>query len=179
MDAIFFKDNVYVLVKDHEPMDKNAMSKDISFIIGARIKYRNYLYGGRVYIDMYVNDTMRLYVDGILIHIYEYSNIETKISTSSGVAFLNQIENLGVDTFLNNYKRMLCEYKKDLEKQSLQLSQDLSIHEDEKQRSLHNSIKTLLHIITGLLFTVSIHLSVGIDNHTYEEIYSNILNQFY
>ena len=179
MDAIFLKENVYVLIKDHKPVDKEVMNKDTSFIVGSSFKNENYLYGGRVYLKMYSDGTMYFHVDGILIHIYEDSKLSNEIPIASGVAFLNQIANLGVDTFLDNYKKVLSDYKKDLEKQSLQISQDLSLHEDDKQRSLLNKLEVLLQKISGLLFTVSIHLSVGIDNHTYEELYSNILNQFY
>ena len=128
------KDNVYVVVNcDTEPEVREKLDEKI--ILDNRYLSSHAsaeLYGGRVRIKN-VNSRKSFFIDGIrLKKILQYTNdnsfyIEDTYSFGEIAAYLNQIENLGIDSFLENYKETIKNTRKELGEYAAQLEQDLAI----------------------------------------------------
>ena len=122
MKGIFKNENVYVYIDtDNEPTSQ--IDEEKAFIVGEG-KNSNILYGGRVKVSYlcYRNgwninyDTLSLKIDGIEIRkLYSNATFYESSTPSEIVAYLNQIENLGVDSFLENYKQQLQQKKIEFE----------------------------------------------------------------
>ena len=117
MNSIFKKENVYVAIKGKNFRDGINLEDLDSLIFSPQYKYKKNevsLYGGRVYLHYY-NDDLTFAIDGIPIReIHNYKNglfASSSMEVDKATAFLNQIENLGVDSFLENYKSQLQEFK--------------------------------------------------------------------
>jgi hypothetical protein len=120
MKGIFKNENVYVYIDDKN-VYKDSIKEVNMFIIGEK-KHRCLLYGGRVEIEHYhINGYYQdygfnLHVDGIeILKINKEGDFHIYNSPSEVVAYLNQIENLGVDSFLENYKQQLQQIKLEFE----------------------------------------------------------------
>ena len=106
-------------IKNKEFRDDVNLNNSENLILCRSLKYKNSLYGGRVYLNYNFGQGYGwLEVDGISIKQYNCSTAGKIDSTSTHsleqiVAHLNQIENLGVDSFLENYKAQLQELKKE------------------------------------------------------------------
>lgn len=100
MKAIIFKDNVYVYIRDKECKDENIGQKEEVFKLPGIYD----LYGGRVEIRL-SNNISSLTIDGIsIIRLDEYYSLDENLLLNTICAYLNQIHQLGIDTFLANYK---------------------------------------------------------------------------
>ena len=185
MNAIFFKDNVYIAMFNKDVVDFDTMQEDPAFV-GSYYDYNvmaKYLYGGRVKLKFSRTDCVYLYIDGISIQtLYRDDDsyvLDDMLPFTTCVAFLNQIENLGVDSFLSNYKQSLEKLKKEVERQATQLSQEISVKEDAQKESLLTQMELLLHEIVCMIFLLSINMNAGLDNHVYIETSEKIINQFF
>lgn len=182
MDSLFKEGNVYVLVLEHDYKDHESAINDSQFVCNTDTKGVS-LYGGRVNIDLctdyYSNVHLYLKIDGLYIEVPSNSKMTTKLEPEQGVAFLNQIENLGVDSFLDNYKKNMRELRAELEKQAQEIKESLAVKEEEDSRRSLNSILSLLKELTCVIFMFSISLNAGIDNITYTDLYNNILTKFF
>lgn len=184
MDAIFKNENVYIVVKNkHVRSDVNL--DDLENLILCKIKkYKNSLYGGRVCLYYNSQDDGWLEVDGIRIRQFNCSTSGMIDSTSTYrieqiVAHLNQIENLGVDSFLENYKAQLQELKKEFEKMIEDMQQDLAIKYDEEKASTIESLKKVVLSMTCLIFSLLINMNAGLQNHDYTNAYDTIINLYF
>ena len=184
MNAIFFNDNVYIAVLDKEVVDLDAMQADPTFIGCDDCDITDkYLYGGRVKLDFSSQDYVYLNIDGLSIQVLEQDDssfvLDDMLSFETCVAFLNQIEHLGVDNFLSNYKQSLEKLKKEVERQATQLSQEISANENAKKASLLTQMELLLHELVCVLFLFSINMNAGLENYVYVEASDKIINQFF
>ena len=120
--AIVKQDNVYVVIEiDDETFEKNyeEYKNNENFIWGSTCTWnpnktiKRVLYGDRVCVD----ERNYLSIDGerIINLGRSYSSFSDNFNIKEIVAFLNQIENLGLDAFLDNYKLQLQNFKKELE----------------------------------------------------------------
>lgn len=182
MNAILKKDNVFIYAKKL----KNEVRNDPSFLMDCLGCEKISLYGGRVKVETTNSSyTTYLYIDGI--HIFSpqvpdrngipacllgYLSIETLI------AYLNQIEALGVDSFLENYQKSLREFKKDMSEQSEKLEANLTITEDKEYRERLRRIQEILYKLSFIILALSINMFAGYDNHVYEEAYQSIINVY-
>lgn len=193
MNAILKKDNVYVLVRDKNPragitldnlenliLCNNLNLKSISII-------KNNIYGGRVYLEIpaYRNGSDMLYdycyltIDGIEIMRFELYSSTNKLSFEHITAYLNQIENLGVDSFLENYKLQLQEIKKEFESMKDELQSELAVNYDENKASTLDYIKKMILSITCIIFSLLINMNAGLNNHHYINAYNEIINMYF
>jgi hypothetical protein len=92
-------------------------------------------------------------------------------------AYLNQIEHLGIDTFLDNYKKNLEDFKAQMNEMATALENELKENEDSDKAQLLQKVKNLILSIIIILFSLSINMNAGLDNSQYEEAYEAIIAQ--
>ena len=194
MKAILKKDNVYVLVRDKNPragitldnLENLILCDDLHLEHKSIIK--NNIYGGRVYLEIptyhsYGNDMLYDYcyltIDGIEIMRFELYSSTNKLSFDHITAYLNQIENLGVDSFLENYKLQLQEIKKEFESMKDELQSELAVSYDENKASTLDSLKEMILSITCIIFSLLINMNAGLNNHHYINAYNEIINMYF
>ena len=189
MDAIFKKDNVYVFVKNKE-VRKYISEDDVKKDIVLDDEYEseneeNVLYGGRVYLCCENQDWTECYltVDGIRIGRVGLSDGEfcwrDWIDMSEVTARLNQIENLGIESFLEHYKKQLQELKKGIEDEIVAIQRELDVEHDEEKVSYIDSLKCFIREISCIIFSLLLNMNAGLDNHCYTEAYDAIINLYF
>ncbi len=179
-NLIFKKDGIYVIIPEVDRQKEVEVLNDPAFVYGPYEKNRAILYGGRVKIEMNSRETLYFIVDGIYINYY-YSNqlnLCDEISIQMAVNFLNQIENLGVDTFFQNYKASMQAMKDQLTELSNQLVVELSAHEDNEKSKMLDSIRNVLLSLICLLCTLSLFQNTGLENHQYIEAAESVISQY-
>lgn len=183
MDAIFKNGNVYVVVRKKDIRD-DVNLKNLEDLIWNKDLNNKCLYGGRVHLsNIKYSDYCKIKVDGITIEWYylEKNSIASSycISIERVAAYLNQIENLGVDTFLENYKLQLQELKKELENKIENMQQDLAANYNEERASNLAELKKSVLDITCTIFLLLINMNAGLDNHSYTDAYNTIINLYF
>ena len=185
MRAIFKKDNVYVLIDDLESREDVNLSECEELIYDTYEKTSANLYGGRVSIikDYDFSLWAKLSVDGIEIGQYKCWNQDfsknTKQTLSQIVAFLNQIENLGVDTFLENYRKQIESLKNEIEEKVKKLEDEQAIHFDEDKQKFINKFNDIIIYLTCVIFSLLINMNAGLDNQTYNDAYNEIVSLYF
>jgi hypothetical protein len=187
MNAIFKRENVYVVIAKDIRDDVSA--NDLEGLIWDydQMDYNGELYGGRVSLAYIPGKRLecKISIDGITLQTFErYSNSEGMyendfFSINQIAAFLNQIENLGVDTFLENYKLHLQELKKELEELAEKIQQEITTNNDDKQLSALKNIRKIITGLTCMIFVLLINMNAGLENHHYTEAYDTIINQYF
>ena len=182
---IFKCENVYVLVKDKElSNDENSSiptelvfsfdnhySKEISLYSG-RVQITTERYGDENYID----------IDGIAICSFRCDvnpSMTNCLSLEKVVAYLNQIENLGVDSFLENYKCQIQELKKECEGRIKDLEQDLALKHDDGKAMILSTFKNFVMNLACMVIMLMINMNTGLDNHCYTTAYDKIINLYF
>ena len=186
MKGIFKNENVYVYIDtDNEPTSQ--IDEEKAFIVGEG-KNSNILYGGRVKVSYlcYRNgwninyDTLSLKIDGIEIRkLYSNATFYESSTPSEIVAYLNQIENLGVDSFLENYKQQLQQKKIEFEAFADGLQQELAINYDEKKAEELSKYRKCILTLGCILFALLINMNAGLQNQDYINAYENIINSYF
>lgn len=177
-NLLFKKDGVYVVIPEIDSCKSEEVLNDPNFVCNYDIKERSMLYGGRV--NLRCNyDSLYFKVDGIYIGYYnrQMSFCDT-ISIQMAANFLNQIENLGVDTFLQNYKASMEAMKDQLTEFSTQLVVELSAQEDEEKSKMLASIRKVLLSLICLICTLSLLKNTGLENHQYIEAAESVISQY-
>jgi hypothetical protein len=186
MNAIFKQGNVYIVVRG-KYLRTDVDSNNIENLIWAENKSQNnaYLYGGRVTLKSYYEygrklDMCRIEIDGIELSLINDSlEIISKFSFEQVAAYLNQIENLGVDSFLENYKLQLQGLKSELEAQADGLQQELALNFNDDKAKVLDSIKKVILSLTCIIFSLLVNMNAGLENHHYTEAYDNIINLYF
>ena len=184
MEGIFKNENVYVYIDD-ENVYKDSIEEVNMFIIGGN-KHRCLLYGGRVEIKhykingYYKNYGFNLHVDGIeILKINKDGHFHIYNLPSEVVAYLNQIENLGVDSFLENYKQQLQQIKLEFESYADSIQQELAINYDEKKAEELSKYKKFILTLGCVIFALLINMNAGLQNQDYINAYDNIINTYF
>lgn len=181
MDAIFKKENVYVAVVDkdiQEGLDQNELEGFICETYGDEAVH---LYGGRVVIRPSSGD-FHLTIDGVLITSLRTHNVPTiynYLDIQTCTAYLNQIDNLGVDTFLDNFKKQLLVFKDEIVKLTNKYEQEQSVKFDENTSKILNSLLETLQKLSMALFFLMVNMNAGLENQTYIDTYNTIVNQYF
>lgn len=181
MTGIFFVNEIYVVVKD-ETIEVEKIQERSELILNSEIKDNNFLYGGRVSLDMVTlpQEEINITIDGIVIYEFsdDYSNygLTRYHSWEMICAYLNQIHNLGVDSFLENYKASLVALKLELTNETEKLEQKLTHENDEKNTKELLNIKSCIRKLVYVLFALSINMNAGLDNHLYTDAYNSVIN---
>ena len=186
MDAILKKENVYVLVREKDLRDGIDLSESNDLVILCNAS-TICLYGGRVELTCYTDGDCRFYIDGITIQSLvtcesnDLKSLEfvSYLSLGQTVAYLNQMENLGVDSFLENYKLQLQELKKDIEVKVEKLEQELAIEDNRNKVQQLNKFKNFIVTLTNIIFSLLVNMNAGLENHQYTEAYDNIINLYF
>lgn len=182
MTGIFKVNNVYVVVRDkevREGIEKNNMPE---YIISDD-DFSATLYGGRVLIER-DRSYFRISIDGIAIYeIKQYSNsIELfesdYIKIEKIVAYLNQIENLGIETFLENYRKQLETLKGELERVAEKIQEDLG-EGGEKNSTRLAIIRRLIIKISSFLFALYVNMNAGLQAQDYIDAYNMVINMYF
>lgn len=192
MDAIFKNENVYVAVMNKDAREEIDFSESTDLILCKNEDVtKNSLYGGRVKLYLhsygyrsYASDVCYIELDGIQLKrpvLREHGDIEL-VSTHAlthAVAYLNQIENLGVDSFLENYKLQLQELKSELEGQADNLQQELALNYNDDKAKVLDSIKKVILSLVCIIFSLLVNMNAGLENHHYTEAYDNIISLYF
>lgn len=175
MDAIIFKDNVYVYIRRKECKDENIGQKEEVFEI-PNYNSNNiyYLYGGRVKIILNNrSDGNEIIIDGMSIfRLDEYHNLGKVFLPTTICAYLNQIHQLGIDTFLANYRVAIENLK-------IETMNKLNESKTTNDKSLISNLNDILDKLTAILFALWMNMNAGLDNHIYTETYNNIINLYF
>lgn len=200
MEVIFFRNGTYVCVDDTKVNESLEQFKEEDLKNDPTVVcYRNdgnfwwdsplsSLCGGRVRLE---NSYMS--IDGLCIYkigysyycsaisssySYYYPYIREELSFGTVTAYLNQIEQLGVDTFLKNYKEALLNLKKEMLEMSEKLESDLQIKEDDSKRKTLDCIKEVIVRIMIILVGLMVNMDAGLDNHIYSDTYEEIISEY-
>ena len=200
MKTIFFQNGVYVCSEEEFDFedDDNKVKTDVSIIICDDRSCQcdsKLLYGGRVIVDFPRYDgggKFTLTIDGVEIKnlYYEYLNgtcavirVTNELTVQKVTAYLNQIEQLGIDTFLENYKTTLENFKADI--MALCEKYESLLKEEEPNSGSANTYKDFLDrarscltILTIILFSLACNMKTGLDNHVYEDAYNEVLAEY-
>ena len=181
MNAILKQNDVFIYAENL----KDEVKNDPSFIIktprsGYAERTRAYLYGNRVYIDCRGALYAELTIDGIKILTPTQNTGELifSLSLQKLVAYLNQINALGVDSFLENYKKAMQEFKEEMSAQAEKYEASLAMKEDDALRKILMTIKNTLLQLSFLILALSIYMPAGLDNHVYTEAYEHVINLY-
>lgn len=138
------------------------------------------LFGGRVGVRYRSSGDWNLSVDGIKIKVlgYKTDNPYFENSLQNVVAYLNQMQQLGVDTFLANYKLSLEKTKEELTVICDKLEGELSVQENEGKAKLLAKLRGVIIEMIVILFGLMVDVNVGLDNHNYVDAYNEIVNEY-
>lgn len=180
MEAIFLVNGVYVCIDDNRSY-KREVEEEQTFIVKG--DGRCVLFGGRVVVkgDSYYGNCFccTLSIDGI--ELYNFERGGGIFSIEAITAYLNQMEQLGVDTFLCNYKEAAKCLKNEVSSLCCKLEAELQVREDEEKEKSLMRLRNIIDELIGLLFLLTINMNTGIDNHTYINAYDeckNIISQY-
>ena len=197
MRTIFFQNGVYVYSEeffDFEDDDNNAKT-DASIIVSAKSNFTDsrLLYGGRVRVYLESNHGSNLTIDGVDIKDFHYNETSTnpcsgfyitdELTVQKVTAYLNQIEQLGIDTFLENYKTALKAFKADImalcEKyENLLKEEEPNSESADTYKDFLDRARACLTILTIILFSLACNMKTGLDNHVYEDAYNEVLAEY-
>lgn len=138
------------------------------------------LFGGRVSVRYRSSSDWNLSVDGIEIKVLRYTTDYPYFGNSfrNVVACLNQMQQLGVDTFLANYKLSLEKTKEELAVICDKLEGELSVQENEEKAKLLAKLRNVIIEMIVVLFGLMVDVNVGLDNHNYVDAYNEIVNEY-
>jgi hypothetical protein len=192
MKRIILHDGIYVYTVNNDLTNDSIANADECTLIIDR--YSNTqdvsLYGGRVELHhSKYSSTLIFRIDGITIKdikpcyldsdsdSYSYGEMNNELSFPQVTAYLNQIAHLGVDTFLDNYKKNLEDFKAQMNEMATALENELKENEDSDKAQLLQKVKNLIFNIIIILFSLSINMNAGLDNRQYVEAYEAIIEQ--
>jgi hypothetical protein len=84
---------------------------------------------------------------------------------------------MGVDTFLDNYKKNLEDLKAQMKEMATTLENELKENEDSNKAKLLQKIRNIILSIIFLLFSLSINMNAGLDNYQYVDAYEAVIAQ--
>lgn len=178
MKAIFLVNGVYVCIDDDRSYKE--VEEEQTFIV--KEDERCVLFGGRVVVKgvgYYGYYYYTLSIDGI--ELYNFEKRDRIFSIEAITAYLNQMEQLGVDTFLCNYKEAAKCLKNEVSSLCCKLEAELQVREDEEKEKSLMHLRNVIDELIGLLFLLTINMNVGLDNQTYTNAYDqceNIISQY-
>lgn len=168
-------------------LDSNKIEEDKDLVVAdLGNKRATLLFGGRVKIQ----DATSLTIDGITINelwspsLYSgydrisYANVSSVLSCAKVTSYLNQMQQLGVDSFLANYKQSIEKAKEELTVMCDKLEGELSIREDEEKTKLLGKLREVIIEMVVILFGLMVDVNVGLDNHDYVDAYNEIVNEY-
>ena len=194
METIFLKNGVYVCSEEEFNFEDNdnKVKADASIILSNNKNPNSrLLYDGRVKVSL-LNAIFHIAIDGIEVNAFGYTSSYNNqagiyqtdhLSVQKVTAYLNQIEQLGIDTFLENYKTALETFKADI--MVLCEKYESLLKEEEPNSGSANTYKDFLDraracltILTIMIFSLACNMKTGLDNHVYEDAYNEVLAEY-
>jgi hypothetical protein len=163
MEAILLENGIYIGVDTYvdKSLDDSKIQESKEFVVincNSNPKREAILFGGRV--DVYgSNSGWSLSVDGISIkklcstswHYdndgFYYAKVDSSLDTAQVTSYLNQMQQLGVDTFLANYKQSLEKSKEELSVICDKLESELSVQENEIKKKFLGKLRDVIILI--------------------------------
>ena len=183
MEAILLKNGIYIGVDTYvdKSLDDSKIQESKEFVVincNSNPKREAILFGGRVHVSCYQG--WHLSVDGIKIKVLEYTTDYPYFANSlqNVVVYLNQMQQLGVDTFLSNYKLSLEKTKEELTVICDKLEGELSVQENEGKAKLLAKLRGVIIEMIVILFGLMVDVNVGLDNHNYVDAYNEIVIEY-
>lgn len=181
MEAILLENGIYIGVDTNvdESLDNSKIQESKELVCCGEYSSDNaILFGGRVGVRYYSD--WNLSVDGIEIKVLKYWNDLPYFANSfqNVVACLTQMQQLGVDTFLANYKLSLEKTKEELTVICDKLEGELSVQENEWKAKLLAKLRNVIIEMIVVLFALMVDVNVGLDNHNYVDAYNEIVNEY-
>lgn len=194
MEAILLENGIYIGVDTNidKSLDKSKIQESKEFVVincNVNPKREAILFGGRV--DVYGSSSgWSLSVDGISIkklcstswHYdndgFYYAKVDSSLDTAQVTSYLNQMQQLGVDTFLANYKQSLEKSKEELSVICDKLESELSVQENEIKKKFLGKLRDVIIELVVILFALMVDVNVGLDNHNYVDAYNKIVNEY-
>ena len=189
MEAILLKNGIYIGVDTYvdKSLDDSKIqeSKELVYCDESDSAI---LFGGRVHVSCYQG--WHLSVDGISIkklcstswHYdndgFYYAKVDSSLDTAQVTSYLNQMQQLGVDTFLANYKQSLEKSKEELSVICDKLESELSVQENEIKKKFLGKLRDVIIELVVILFALMVDVNVGLDNHNYVDAYNKIVNEY-
>ena len=187
MKAILLENGIYIGVDTYidKSLDDSKILESKEFVVcdcgyyGDKSK-KAILFGGRVFVGYYSSSDWTLSVDGIGIKVLKYKTDYPYFTNSlqNVVACLNQMQQLGVDTFLANYKLSLEKTKEELTVICDKLEGELSVQENEEKAKFLAKLRNVIIEVIVVLFGLMVDVNVGLDNHNYVDAYNEIVNEY-
>lgn len=187
MKAILLENGIYIGVDTYidKSLDDSKIQESKEFVVcdcgyyGDKSK-KAILFGGRVFVGYYSSSDWTLSVDGIGIKVLKYKTDYPYFTNSlqNVVACLNQMQQLGVDTFLANYKLSLEKTKEELTVICDKLEGELSVQENEEKAKFLAKLRNVIIEVIVVLFGLMVDVNVGLDNHNYVDAYNEIVNEY-
>ena len=182
MEAIIKNENVYVVVEDMDVREGVNLKDSEDLIMLEEHYYKKKLYGGRVVLKYDCGFYME--IDGIFIkRYYIFGDMslgnDTELSLEQIASFLNQIENLGLDPFMDNYKLQLQNLKNEIEVQIQSMQNDLSMNYDEKRAKMLDNLRRGLLDLSCFVCTLLINMNAGLSNQHYIDAYDAVVNMYF
>lgn len=184
MKAILLENGIYIGVDTNvdKSLDDSKIqeSKELVCCSNVYSSGETILFGGRVGVRYRSSSDWNLSVDGIKIKVLGYDTNYPYFANSfqNVVAYLNQIQQLGVDTFLANYKLSLEKTKVELTVICDKLEGELSVQENEGKAKLLAKLRGVIIEMIVILFALMVDVNVGLDNHNYVDAYNEIVNEY-
>lgn len=182
MKAIVKQDNIYVAVET-ERFDRTGkeLESDESIVVARTDKGNDIscktLFGGRVRIDDIYDDSLELKIDGFDIRKCDPDNYCFDcLSFEEVAAYLNQIEHLGVDAFLSNYKTQVQTLKNEVAGLLEKWEQQQAEHFDEINVDELNELRKFLLKLSMIVFNLLIGMNAGLENQDYINAYDNTVS---
>lgn len=181
MEAIVNYNGVYLFVKDSSSEFSENIPEE-AIVVDDSTEEKQ-LFGGRIRL---INSSfgVQLYVDGLKIQVIYINHdgqltFEQDLPEDSVCSFLNQIEMLGVDTFLDNYKQSLLDAKEKYEDLARKIETNISISPDDSnlKRRLEY-INEFISEVICIIFMLAINMNAGMDNHMYSNAFSEFINLY-
>ncbi len=178
MEAIFKTGNVYVFVEGEMREDVNE--NNVEELIFEKNGDDVHLYGGRVKIGYFsYHNGYYVRVDGMKLFDVQGDIFGEYLSISQVVAFLNQIENLGIDPFLSNYRIQLEAAKQEYINLAEKIEQSKSEDASEKYTTLLIDIFRKINRLTFLVFACLVNMNAGLENQYYIDAHNTIMNLYF
>ena len=109
---------------------------------------------------------------------FYYAKVDSSLDTAQVTSYLNQMQQLGVDTFLANYKQSLEKSKEELSVICDKLESELSVQENEIKKKFLGKLRDVIIELVVILFALMVDVNVGLDNHNYVDAYNKIVNEY-
>lgn len=177
---ILFKDNVFASGEVDYPHSK-ALKSDPSVVAVFDDYKTERFFGGRVVVRIVdiSHGIFHLSVDGIQIQLVRAGDdnpliLDPGFLLSQVTAYLTQMQNLGVDTFLANYKQSVQEFKAEVQEMTSKLEQELAVNADDAKGHQLNSLRCFLSELMCILFALTVNMNAGLDNYVYVDAIESI-----